>query len=508
MSSRLLFCAASFLVAASALAQKDAGERHVVLVVWDGMRPDFVNENYSPNLDKLARAGIRFRNHHSVYPTATDVNGAALATGCYPNRSGLCANTEFRPAIDSSKPVDTSEPATIKRGDEISNGNYLAVPTFPELLRKAGKSVVLVGAKSVALLFDRKNDWAVTKSARRALTVFAAAPLKATQHDELTKTIGPFPDDDKATAAQRNSFATRALTQFFWRDAVPDFSLLWLSEPDLSEHNFAPGSPQAIAAIKDVDANLGQVLAVLEAKHARQSTDVLVVSDHGFSTIRRSFDLVALLNAAGFHAGKELSDSSRAGDIVLAGNAGTVLFYVQDHEGATTQRLVDWLERRDFAGAIFTREKADGAFALDHIHMATPAAADVVMTFRWYDGEKNQYGAAGMIDADWNRPAGDGTHATWSTTDVHNTFIAAGPDFRPRAGVTFPTGNIDLAPTILTILGVDGAEEMDGRLLTRSFERSPLTKRLETSRRLDTGTWKQSLNAITVGNATYFEGAK
>src|ERR1043166_8156905 len=59
--------------------------RHVVLIVWDGMRPDFVSPQYAPTLDKLAHDGVRFRNHHSVYPTATDVNGAALASGCYPN---------------------------------------------------------------------------------------------------------------------------------------------------------------------------------------------------------------------------------------------------------------------------------------------------------------------------------------------------------------------------------------------------------------------------------------
>ena len=54
-----------------------AAQRHVVLVVWDGMRPDFVTEEDAPTLWKLAKAGIVFRNHHSVYPSATNVNGTA-----------------------------------------------------------------------------------------------------------------------------------------------------------------------------------------------------------------------------------------------------------------------------------------------------------------------------------------------------------------------------------------------------------------------------------------------
>src|SRR5262249_48008402 len=79
----------------------------------------------------------------------------------------------------------------------------------------------------------------------------------------------------------------------------------WLSEPDLAEHNYAPGSPEAVAAIKAVDDDLATLLSALEKKKVRDSTDIFVVSDHGFSTIRRSIDVVALLNKAGFRAAKE-----------------------------------------------------------------------------------------------------------------------------------------------------------------------------------------------------------
>jgi len=159
----ILIAALSGQPAPLVAAASTANPRHVILVVWDGMRPDFVTEKYAPTLDKLARAGVRFRNHHAVYPTATDVNGAALATGCYPNRNGLAANLEFRPAINSRQPIDMGDPDSIRHGDEISGGKYLTVPTFVETLRAAGKKVALVGAKSVAMLFDRHNDWTVVR---------------------------------------------------------------------------------------------------------------------------------------------------------------------------------------------------------------------------------------------------------------------------------------------------------------------------------------------------------
>lgn len=58
-----------------------AEPRHVVVVVWDGMRPDFINEQNTPTLWRLAKEGVVFRNHHAVYLSATNVNGVALATG-------------------------------------------------------------------------------------------------------------------------------------------------------------------------------------------------------------------------------------------------------------------------------------------------------------------------------------------------------------------------------------------------------------------------------------------
>ncbi|MDQ6626125.1 MAG: alkaline phosphatase family protein, partial [Verrucomicrobiota bacterium] len=88
----LAFVAAWALSAAAAVCGTESSStlakaQHVVLIVWDGMRPDFVSESGTPNLWKLSRGGVIFRRHHSVYPSLTSVNAAALATGVYPDRS-------------------------------------------------------------------------------------------------------------------------------------------------------------------------------------------------------------------------------------------------------------------------------------------------------------------------------------------------------------------------------------------------------------------------------------
>ena len=467
MTNGLKRAALIAILCAGQVSIADNRERHVVLVVWDGMRPDFVTEQYAPALSHLGKEGVIFRNHHSVYPTATNVNGAVLATGCYPNRNGIVANLALETAINPLQPVDTAEPNSIRRGDQVSGGKYVAVSTFVEQLRSAGKKVALVGSKSVTQLFDPKNNWTVVKT-NKSLTAFAAASLDDSERDSLTRLLGPFPNNPQATAKQRNDFATHTLIDFFWREGVPDFSLLWLSEPDLSQHNHAPGSPEGIAAIKAVDQNLAELTKALDQKHVRDSTDLFVVSDHGFSTINRSIDVVDLLNKAGFRAAKEFSSSSLPGDVLVAGNAGSLLFYVNEHTPAVVRRLVEWLGQSDFAGIIFA-DGAKGTVPLAEAYIdATAGKPDVAISFRWYSG-KNHFGVPGLIDADWNRPAGEGTHATLSPYDVHNTLIAAGPDLRRGFEDELPSGNVDLAPTILRLLGIAATHSFDGRELTEAY---------------------------------------
>src|SRR5213592_545296 len=66
----LILCALS--AGSVLLAEKPKPNRHVVVVVWDGMRPDFISEKNTPVLWKFAHEGVIFRNHHAVYPSATN----------------------------------------------------------------------------------------------------------------------------------------------------------------------------------------------------------------------------------------------------------------------------------------------------------------------------------------------------------------------------------------------------------------------------------------------------
>jgi arylsulfatase A-like enzyme len=56
-------------------------------------------------------------------------------------------------------------------------------------------------------------------------------------------------------------------------------------------------------------------------------------------------------------------------------------------------------------------------------------------------------------------------HGISSPFDIHNTLIVAGPDFLEHARSNLPTSNVDLAPTLLRLLGIPVAPSMTGRVI-------------------------------------------
>jgi arylsulfatase A-like enzyme len=483
-------------------------ERHVVVVVWDGMRPDFVAERNTPALWKLAQEGVTFRQHHSVYPTATNVNGAAIATGVYPNRSSLLANREFRPRINPRSASENGEPDVIRKGDEVTGGKYLAVPTIAETVRAGGRRTAVVGSKAVAFLHDRHAEWTAAAT-KKGFTVFAAAPMPPSLRDQMQQTLGSFLTEPSNSPAQRNEFSTRALTEFLWRDGVPAFSLLWLSDPDMTQHESSPGADASLAAIGSSDRHLALVLDALEKKKTRSTTDIFVVSDHGFSTIERAIDFPAELRKAGFDAVTAFRETPKRGQVMVVGNGGTILFYVIDHDGDVAGRLVDWLQRSDFAGVIFSREKREGTFTLDTVRADTSEAPDVMVALRW-NSKPNRFGVPGQIITDNSRGPGEGSHATLSEFDVHNTLIAAGPDFQKGVTTSLPSANVDIAPTVLHILGLEPSQKVDGRVLSEAMDEragklEALTKTIEAGRKFPAGEWHQHLRVSVLGENVYFD---
>ena len=485
--------------------------RYFLVVVWDGMRPDFVRPDLTPALCRLKDGGVWFAKHHSAYPTSTEVNGAVLATGGFPQRTGICANKEYRREINPLTRYPTQSLQAVKRGDELTGWHYVGLPTVAERVQEAGGRTAVAGAKPVALLHDRRPR----DAGARGRVWFVDGAWPEGDFDRLTARFGPFPPAASPNTG-RDTWATRCLTQDFWSGELPRYSLLWLSEPDNSQHEHGPGSVQALESIRQCDARLEAVLSELEGRGLRSETDIVVVSDHGFSTIGANADVGAALRAAGVNARADWEKPPVDGDVVVVGNGGSVMLYVVGRNREVRDRVVRSLRRQTFTGVIFTKDRMEGTFPLEEARMAAATAPDIVVSTRWRtSGEKDGHTVNLVFNDGYNEyEAGCGMHVTLCPTDLHNMAVASGPDFRTGFVDSFPSGNVDVAPTLLWLMGLSVPEKLDGRVLKEALaaERGASTGRPEPARiearvaDSDEGrTWLQYLSYTEFDGVRYLE---
>lgn len=510
----VLACAALALTPATLpIAQAKGTAEHVVVVVFDGMRPDFVTPQYCPNLYSLATNGVFFRRNHCVYVSTTIVNGTAIATGSHPGHSGILANSDYRQELNFTTSVASEVLDTIRRGDIARQGKYVAVDTAAELIQDAGFHTYIAGTKSVVLLHDRSMRRTDTEAHKHSVVLGRGLAMPRATSESLNKVNDDkaFPDDFKTPNIASDGWTTKALTRGLWRKGVPKYSVLWLSDPDVTQHAKGVGAPESLSAIEASDKNLGELLKVLDEKKLREKTDIFVVSDHGFSTITRSADIAAALRANKLNAQTKLDNPER-GDVMVVNLGGSALIYVIERDEATIRKVAETLQVCDFTGVLFSRLPIEGTFPLDTIHYPTdPAkgAPDFVVSMRWQDST-NEHGAPGMLIATGgSRNAG--THGSLSRFEMNNTLIASGPDFKQGVISQIPSGNIDVTPTVLHILGVAQKEKMDGRVLREGFREStgpgPEVKErhLEATRQLGFMKWSQYLKIYDVDGATYYD---
>ena len=484
---------------------------HVVLMVWDGMRPDFVLPQHTPHLCALATSGVFFKNHHSVFVTSTEVNGTALATGDYPEKSGIMANSDYRPEIGWLSAFGTEDLDAIRRVDLLTSDKFILVPTVAEIIQHSGHHTVVAGTKPVALLHDRSAKKS-TDAEKNSVTLFKGMTIPRVIQSELPKV-----NDNKAFPAVtypnsgQDGWTTTSVTHFLWRKGVPKYTLLWLSDPDYSQHNDAPGSDSVRSALESCDKQLGEVLKALDEKKVRDKTDVIVVSDHGFSTVDRSVDVLDLLKKAKFSAFRRF-ENPEPGDVLVVSLGGTVSLYVVGNDQTVVKRLVEFFQLSDFAAVIFTREPMEGTFPLSQVRIGgKERGPDVLVAMKW-TLERNAYGAPGQYTSDGGGK-GKGGHASFCPTDVHNTLVASGPDFKVGFMDEAPSGNVDVPPTILHILGLEPPVPMDGRVLQEAFAGAgtdtpaPEVKTIEATREVGLFRWKQYLRYTKVGPSIYYDEA-
>ena len=487
------------------------------VIVLDGMRPDLFNEADTPNLFKLRQQGVTFENGHSVFPTVTRVNSPSIATGMYPQSAGVIGNSIFIPEIDPSAQLNTGDWRVLTKLDSVSDGKLLLVQSLAERLHAAGKKLVAVssGSSGSAYLLNHRAAQGVGALVSGYLEDSdGRVAFPDDVNSAILERVGAPPSKDgEAGGSASVDWTQRVLTEYILPEIKPDVILNWFTEPDGTHHDFGAGSPEGAAAIRNDDRNVGLGLEKLRELGLERETNIIVVSDHGFGWHTTGVDLEGSLIDA------KLKSAEGSEDVVIASSGQAASIHVKDHAPERIEAIVVHLQAQPWTGVIFTRSEREGAvegalpgtFSTDLIHLANAErGADIVVTFDW-SSSKNVFGVPGtdtkIADETGPTTGNASGHGSMSPWNVRNTWFGWGVDFKDAITDRVPASNVDIAPTILALHGID-TSELDGRVLVEALSGGPDYEKLplETKTYItESGDYRATIQVTEVGHQRYID---
>jgi len=428
----------------------------IVIAVFDGLQRSQVSPELMPIVTALGCKGVRFEHNHAVFPTVTRANSASLVTGVTPGKHGLTANKSVFREYSPTEVVDALIPKLLEINN-LTSGGLLFVPTLGELIsHKNLKWVSVVGGTSGNAFVQHPNA-----AEYGDVIIHPEFTNPPEHHSIITHKFGAWPPKEAPAAALVERTADVAI-EYALAELIPDVLLVWFPEPDTSQHAHGIDSTEAQQMYSLADANLGRLLDSISKNG--EEPDVFVVSDHGYSTIDLIVDVHVELALAGF------APDQGERSVIVAENGGSILIYLPVENDHLAIELVDWLDAQEWVAAIATDipAVAKPKFAsTSDIGLDGPRSPDVVVTMRSIATgqpaplERSGAAVGGVV--------GVGSHGGGSPAELHNTLIASGPSFLSGIHSQIPSGNIDVAPTVLKLLGIPVPSHMDGRILMESL---------------------------------------
>jgi type I phosphodiesterase/nucleotide pyrophosphatase len=551
-TSRRPFAALSLstLLWLAACADEGPQPRNLILFVPDGLRALQVSAETAPTMAALRDRGVNFANPHALFPTFTMPNASGMASGHYLGDTGTFSNTIFTgyavsTAGGSMTPFIENDPVL---GDIDAHfaGDYLNETTILNAARARGFSTAAIGKLGPTLVFDhteRSGERTITfddstgspagiplsEPVKAALTA-AGLPLATPSRGENGKA-----GDSKiagtivANVTQQAYFAdvaAKIVLPLFKAKKQPFLLVFWSRDPDGTQHNqgdsldsVTPGinGPTSLAAVKNADNNLKQLVDALRALGLADTTDIVIAADHGFSTISKESQTSAAAKGAyggvpegrlppGFVAidlAKALSlplfdpDSKNAAvannafprlgngligqdpakpDVAVAANGGSDLVYLPNRDRELAARVAAQLLKQDYVSGLFVDDelgKIPGTLPLSAIGLKgsaiTPHPA-IVVSFRSYSTGCEQPVLCTVSVADTRLQQGQGMHGSFSRADTMNFMAATGPSFKSGFVDPAPVSNSDIGKTIAKVLGLN--IPFKGMLMGRVIEES------------------------------------
>ncbi|WP_213772742.1 alkaline phosphatase family protein [Bradyrhizobium sp. dw_78] len=555
MRRSLVPLSAGLVMLSTGFASAQSSAPHnLILFVPDGLRGRIVSPQTAPAMAEIRDKGVSFKNSHSLFPTFTTANASAMATGHYLGDTGDFSNTIYTGypvggADGTVTPFLEADPV-LHDADEHFGGDYLNEETILKMARAKGYSTAAIGKLGPTLIFDHtdkiganglhsivvddstggNNGVPLSDEMKAALTK-ADLPLAAPSRGENGK-IGDAktPGTTVANIAQQAYFAdvaTKAVLPMFKARNKPFVLVFWSRDPDGSQHNngdslnaVTPGinGPTSMAGIKNADDNLAQLRKALDDLGLTASTNIIVTSDHGFSTISKesktspsakiayddtpkdflpmgflAIDLAKALELPLFDPNNKnarVADNAhpKAGngligndpakpDLVVATNGGSDLIYLPKRDKKLAERTVKALLEQDYVSGLFVDDKLGrypGTLEMSQLELKGKAVTpnpSVVVNFRSYTTGCEEPANCSVEVADTVLRQGQGMHGSFGRGDTMNFMAAIGPDFKTGYVDPLPVSNADVGMTIAELMNLHptGAGGLMGRVISEAL---------------------------------------
>ena len=372
---------------------------YLILISFDGFRPDYLDRFDAPNFRRVLRRGTRARAMIPVFPSLTFPNHYSLVTGLHPERHGIVGNTFYDPQRNESysfRGTSTVTDGTWYRGEPI----WVTAET----------------QGMVAACFFWPGSEAAINGVR---------PTFWNTYD------GSIPN------------RTRINTVVNWlrlpAERRPHMITLYFSDIDVASHEGPLNAPAIKSAVDSLDATLETLLDSLEALPIREQIYLLLTSDHGMveTSASRTIMLSSLVDT----------------NMVRVGFTGPVASLHVKGGAAEATRIRDQVNARLKHGRAYLRQDMPER----HHYRADPRIGDVVIVMDESWTVATSPLSKLRIWESWGQHGWDP-----ALQSMQALFAISGPDIRADAIVP-EVENVDVYPLMTELLGLRAAEGIDGR---------------------------------------------
>jgi arylsulfatase A-like enzyme len=458
------------LVGATPAAARAAAPsaRYLVLIVLDAFRPDYMPLAAMPVVSALAHSGTTFDLAWvGQIESLSPAGHASLSTGCVPRHTGVLG-FEWRDPVTQKEAMDGWPPGVLA-GDlerDLRESGVDSIALAVKGSDPAAKVVAIssekvyaadaIGGWAADYILYHRRDW------NRSLLLPSAVPDHVPPASYFARPglqarmpLSHFTDWDYLSIV----LALAAVDEF-----RPRVLMVNLPGADVYGHPYGgPATPAVFEqVVAGVDRNIGRIVQAYKDAGVFDETLFVVTADHGMVPNTRAVD------------GALTKDVVRkAGGDYFFHTGGTAAYIYLQNQHTAPAVAQAMAAVPNVAGAYYLTEahstyyydraagvRLDPALSAAHHYLlgtfAGPRAPDVVAPFR-----ENTIGD--------RLSAAHGDHGGLNWGAQHVPLILSGPGVAPGVNSHFPARLIDVAPTVLRLMGLP-ARAMDSLVLADALD--------------------------------------